>query len=45
VLDRDKLRDLPGDSDQVAEDEYERLLTEVQPGLIPTPAGGGDIPI
>ncbi|MGX9981764.1 Crp/Fnr family transcriptional regulator [Methylobacterium fujisawaense] len=39
VLDRDKLRDLAGDSYQVAEDEYERLMAEVQPGLTPTPSG------
>jgi CRP-like cAMP-binding protein len=39
VLDRDKLRDLAGDSYQVAEDEYERLMAEVQPGLTPSPTG------
>jgi CRP-like cAMP-binding protein len=39
VRDRDKLRDLAGDSYQVAEDEYERLMAEIQPGLTPTPSG------
>jgi CRP-like cAMP-binding protein len=39
VLDRDKLRDLAGDSYQVAEDEYERLMAEVQPGLNRPPSG------